>query len=90
MFNSMLKTQKGIAQELHDEINLVANKLLTPNYVETLPTYSQHIFYQFPVIEDILYSLISHEKRFLKLCEERIRHEQKMTKLCQLQQLNIW
>ena len=87
-FNDMLKMQRNLAQELHEEINLAANKLLTPNYIEKLSSQQQTIFYQFPVIEDLLYTLIDYEQRFLKMCETRIKQKEKMLKLRQLRQLN--
>lgn len=80
-FNTMLRTQRNIGEELHDEINVAGNKLLTPNYIEKLTPSQQYFFYKFHIIQDILLSLINHEERFLKLCETKIKQNQKMLKL---------
>ena len=80
-FNDMLRIQRDIGAELHAKINLVANKLLTTNYVEKLSPPTQTIFYKFLFIQAILQDLIEHEQYFLKLCETKIKQKQKRLKL---------
>ena len=65
-YRYMLTTHKGLEKELNEEIQNAAIRLIHGKNLNDN-------FYMFYDIEDILYSIIDFEKRFLKHCKKQIK-----------------